>query len=193
MGQERRPLASVGRFYGSGIYAIYYNGSYPLYAPLSHSETPVYVGKAGPAEEGARSPRDQGERLAARLNEHRKNIVKAAATLDIADFDCRFLVVQSGWERSAEDYMISLFRPIWNNETKILYGLGKHGDDPITRANKRSPWDTLHPGRKWAVATVEDARTEAQITDDLAEHFERHPVFADITHLLEAFFAELRQ
>ena len=89
--------------------------------------------------------------------------------------------------------MISLSRPIWNNETKILYGLGKHGDDPVTRANKRSPWDTLHPGRTWAADTIEDARTEAQIVDDLTQHFHRHPVFLDITQLLETFFAELRQ
>lgn len=191
--QPLRPLAALGRFYGSGVYALYYTGDYPLYRPLSGSETPIYVGKAGPANQGALTARDQGERLAARLNDHRKNISKAASTLGIADFQARLLVVQSGWETAAEDYLIHLFRPIWNNEVDILYGLGKHGDSPAVRANRRSPWDSLHPGRAWAAATVEDARTKERIAADLARHFESHPVFRDTTQLLEAFFAELRQ
>ena len=73
------------------------------------------------------------------------------------------LVVQSGWETAAEDYLIRLFRPIWNKETKILYGLGKHGDSAETRTNKRSLWDTLHPARVWAAPTLEDARSPAEI------------------------------
>ncbi|BCI72957.1 hypothetical protein SPKIRA_37870 (plasmid) [Sphingomonas paucimobilis] len=43
--QQRHPLAEIPRFYGSGIYAIYYNGPFPLYAPISGSETPIYVGR----------------------------------------------------------------------------------------------------------------------------------------------------
>ncbi len=38
----------------------------------------------------------------------------------------------------------------WNSEVGICYGFGKHGDSAETRSNTRSPWDTLHPGRKWA-------------------------------------------
>ncbi len=191
--QPRRALGSLGRFYGSGVYAVYYVGAFPLYAPLSGSETPVYVGKAGPATQGARTAREQGERLAARLNDHRKNIVKAGSTLGLDDFDARFLVVQSGWETAAEDYLIHLFRPIWNNETDVLYGLGKHGDSATTRANKRSPWDSLHPGRAWAEATKEDARSQARIASDVEAHFRNHPPIMDAAALLDVFFAELRQ
>ncbi|KQY95443.1 restriction endonuclease [Caulobacter sp. Root1455] len=191
--QERVPLADIGQFYGSGVYAIYYRGAYPLYAPLSGSETPIYVGQAAPGEQGAHTARDQGPRLAARLNEHRKNIIKADTTLEIADFDARFLVVQSGWETAAEDYLIHLFRPIWNSETNLLYGLGKHGDSATTRANKRSPWDTLHPGRAWAAKSTEDARTPEQIVADVTAHFRRHQPYVERGVLLETFFAELRQ
>ncbi len=191
--QERVPLAAIGQFYGSGVYAIYYRGAYPLYAPLSGSETPIYVGQAAPGEQGAHTARDQGPRLAARLNEHRKNIIKADTTLNVADFDARFLVVQSGWETAAEDYLIHLFRPIWNNETNLLYGLGKHGDSATTRANKRSPWDTLHPGRAWAANSAEDARTPEQIFADVTAHFLRHRPYIERGVLLETFFAELRQ
>lgn len=38
--QPRQPLGSTGEFYGSGVYAIYYNGDYPLYEPLRGTETP---------------------------------------------------------------------------------------------------------------------------------------------------------
>lgn len=191
--QPRNRLAELAAFYGSGVYALYYRGKFPLYGPLSGSETPIYVGKAGPAMEGARTPQEQGKRLSARLNEHRKNIEKASASLDIADFDARFLVVQSGWEQSAEDYLISLFRPIWNNEVDILYGLGKHGDSATTRANKRSPWDSTHPGRPWAKATREDARSAERIAADVTTHFGSHPVFRTTSELLDTFLAELRQ
>ena len=44
-------------FYGSGIYALYYYGSLPFYAPISKSSTPIYVGKANPPK-GAKSESD---------------------------------------------------------------------------------------------------------------------------------------
>lgn len=191
--QARLPLSELGKFYGSGVYAIYYCGDYEPYRPISGTETPIYVGQAAPSQANAHTARDQGPRLAARLNEHRKNIAKAETTLDLKDFEARFLVVQSGWETAAEDYLISLFKPIWNSETNILYGLGKHGDAAETRANKRSPWDTLHPGRQWAARSAEDAKTSGEILGDLGRHFAEHPPVMDQGALLEMFFAGLRQ
>ena len=191
--QDREPLAEIGKFYGSGVYAIYYRGDFEPYGPLKNSETPIYVGQAAPALANAHTARDQGPRLAARLNEHRKNIAKAETTLRVEDFEARFLVVQSGWETAAEDFLIHLFRPVWNSETNILYGLGKHGDDANTRANKRSPWDTLHPGRVWAAKSIEDARTPDVIIGDLEAHFRSHPPLMTREELLDTFFAGLRQ
>ncbi len=191
--QDREPLAEIGKFYGSGVYAIYYRGDFEPYGPLKNSETPIYVGQAAPALANAHTARDQGPRLAARLNEHRKNIAKAETTLRVEDFEARFLVVQSGWETAAEDFLIHLFRPVWNSETNILYGLGKHGDDATTRANKRSPWDTLHPGRVWAAKSIEDARTPDVIIGDLEAHFRSHPPLMTREELLDTFFAGLRQ
>lgn len=191
--QDREPLAEIGKFYGSGVYAIYYRGDFEPYGPLKNSETPIYVGQAAPALANAHTARDQGPRLAARLNEHRKNIAKAETTLRVEDFEARFLVVQSGWETAAEDFLIHLFRPVWNSETNILYGLGKHSDDATTRANKRSPWDTLHPGRVWAAKSIEDARTPDVIIGDLEAHFRSHPPLMTREELLDTFFAGLRQ
>jgi hypothetical protein len=127
------------------------------------------------------------------LSDHRKNIIKANSTIDIADFEFRSLVVQSGWETAAEDYLIHLFRPIWNSETNILYGLGKHGDSASTRANKRSPWDTLHPGRTWAAASIEDAKSAGQIEVELVKHFAVNPAYADLGSAIDSFISELRQ
>jgi hypothetical protein len=121
--QQRIPLKDVESFYGSGVYAIYYRGEFDLYSPISCTETPIYVGKAGPAERSARTPIEQADRLSRRLSDHKSNIAKAQSTLKITDFEYRALVVQSGWETAAEDYLIHLFRPVWNNETKVLYGL----------------------------------------------------------------------
>ena len=186
-------MSDIPKFYGSGVYAIYYRGDFPLYAPLTGSETPIYVGQAAPVSNHAKVPREQGARLSSRLSDHRQNIGKATSTLSLADFEYRSLVVQSGWETAAEDYLIHLFRPIWNSETNILYGLGKHGDDAATRANKRSPWDTLHPGRSWAARSTEDAKSVAQIEKEVAAHFKAQSVYGAIDDVLSSFLEELRQ
>lgn len=191
--QARHPLSDIPRTYGSGVYAIYYRGDYPLYAPISGTETPIYVGQAAPASNHARLPREQGDKLSSRLATHKRNIGKANDTLTLDDFSFRSLVVQSGWESPAEDYLIHLFRPIWNSETNILYGLGKHGDDAKTRANKRSPWDTLHPGRAWAMGSTQDAKNKAQIENELNAHFKSQRVFRSIDEVLKSFIEELRQ
>lgn len=148
--QDRHPLASIPSFYGSGVYALYYDGPFAPYAPLVGSENPIYVGKADPATPAARTPREQEQRLSGRLKDHARTIRKATSTLDIAHFTCRHLVVQSGWQTAAEDYLINLFKPIWNDEIGVCQGIGKHGDAPERRNHPRSPWDTLHPGRDWA-------------------------------------------
>lgn len=174
--QERHELGDIPKFYGSGIYALYYNGSFNAYQPIAKTETPIYLGKADPAESRAATPTEQGTRLWNRLNDHQRSI-KPTDNLDVSDFECRFLVVRSAWQGTAEIYLIRRFMPIWNNEMKICYGFGKHGDDPGTRANTRSPWDTLHPGRKWALkpGNVPYHLTVKQIETQIAEHYKTHP------------------
>lgn len=191
--QQRHPLSIIPRSYGSGVYAIYYIGDFSAYSPITRTETPIYVGQAAPIVSNARTPRDQGARLCSRLSDHRKNIAKATTTLKLEDFEFRSLVVQSGWETAAEDYLIHLFRPIWNSETSILYGLGKHGDSAETRANSRSPWDTLHPGRAWAAKSKADAKSSTTIIGELTNHFSKHPAFKGLDGVLASFLDELRQ
>ena len=195
LAQRRLSLSAIERFYGSGIYALYYRGTFGAYEPISGTETPIYVGKADPRSDTARTPMDQGIRLFNRLRDHLRSIGKAEDTLAVNDFDCRSLVVQSGWQGAAEDYLINLFHPIWNNETGVCHGLGKHGDAPSTRANLRSPWDTLHPGREWAWRdpNIRDARSPNQILTDLTRHFSTNKIYENANQIFDSFVDELRQ
>lgn len=192
--QPRKPLSNVERFYGSGVYAIYYNGGFKPYKRISKREHPIYVGKADPSDPASKTVYEQGDRLANRLNDHCRNLAKARTTLRLEDFQYRALVVQSGWQTSAEDYLIHLFQPIWNSEVSICYGFGKHGDDPETRANLRSPWDTMHPGREWAHRdkNMKDAKPERQIIAQIEEHLTKHPPFGSIDEILKRFLLEIR-
>jgi hypothetical protein len=192
--QTRKPLASIQRFYGSGVYAIYYNGAFPVYAGISKREHPIYVGKADPSDPASKTAIEQGDRLANRLNDHRKNIAKATTTLRLEDFEYRALVVQSGWQDPAEAYLIHLFKPIWNSQVNVGYGFGKHGDDPGTRANLRSPWDTLHPGRDWAHRdpSMKDARPRQRIIEDIKKHLEANPPLSSLDKILRKFLEEIR-
>jgi Eco29kI restriction endonuclease len=171
LAQPRQPLKEIRRFYGSGVYALYYRGDFGAYKVLTEAEIPIYVGKADPAEHGAESVEDQGESLSIRLRDHQRSIT-AAENLRIEDFDCRYLVVKSAWQNTAETYLIQKFKPVWNNEVNICFGFGKHGDSSDTRKNTRSPWDTLHPGRLWAMtkSTVPNPQTVAQIKARIVQH-----------------------
>jgi len=193
--QERHRLSAIPSFYGSGVYALYYDGPFEPYSPIVRSENPIYVGKADPASPAAKTPREQEQRLSGRLKDHARTIRKAATSIDIEHFSCRHLVVQSGWQTAAEDYLINLFKPVWNDELGICYGIGKHGDDPATRGNLRSPWDTLHPGREWAHRdqNIRDAKPREQIVSEISAHYLLHPPFASVDAVLKQFFDDLKQ
>lgn len=193
MAQVRTPLAKIDKFYGAGVYALYYVGKRREYAPLSKTETPIYVGKADPKDGTAMTAREQGAKLAGRLMEHRRSVELAKTTLDVADFEYRSLVVQSGWQGAADGYLIDFFRPVWNSEVNIVYGVGKHGDAAETRANKRSPWDTLHPGRPWTVRTKENAKTLETIKQELTTHFTAQYIYKTFDEVIGSFVKELRQ
>ena len=192
--QPRKPLGAVERFYGSGVYALYYRGDFAPYRKISGSEHPIYVGKADPEDPNSKTAKQQGSPLAGRLAEHARTIAKTEPTLRLTDFEYRALVVQTGWQTPAEDYLIGLFMPIWNKEVRICYGFGKHGDAPKTRANRRSPWDTLHFGRDWAHRdpNMKDARPRPQIIEDIQDHFVQHPPLQSVDEILRIFLDEIR-
>lgn len=146
-------------FVGAGVYAIYYFGErspYPPYQRLAdhNNQTaneliPIYVGKAIPR--GARTAgvgidAPVGTVLFGRLQEHGESIVDAV-NLDLDDFKCRYLQVDDIWIPLGESLLIQRFRPIWN---VLVGGFGNHDPGGGRRNQRRSAWDTIHPGRGWA-------------------------------------------
>jgi hypothetical protein len=170
--QPKVRLSELQRFYGSGVYIFYYHGSFPAYEAISGTNVPIYVGSKGPKVKNADTPKQQGIALFDRINEHlNRSIIKANTTLDAADFHCRYLVVQSGLELGAEEFLIRRYLPVWNDEARACSGLGKHGD--VARAEK-SEWDVLHPGRSWAAGQTSRAgATPETITAKVQAHFAR--------------------
>lgn len=201
--QDRVPLARIARTYGSGVYAIYYHGDHPAYAAVSGTETPIYVGKADPKSADARTSREQGPQLYGRLADHRRMIKTvgdyAAAQglphpLKVDDFTCHRLVCATNAQLVAERHLIGTFRPIWNNEMGICWGISKHGDAATTRANKRSPWDVMHPGRSWAMAeSLEDKMSPDVITARIAEHFAANPPHRSRARIVRGFLSAFVQ
>ncbi len=204
LAQPLMPLADVIPSYGSGVYAIYYRGPHPLYSRISGSETPIYVGKADPANDDASNSREQGAKLTARLLEHAGTIEIAEAYTDklpshlapirLADFLCRRLVCATNAQLVAEKHLIRTFWPVWNAETKACWGMSKHGDAAKTRANKRSPWDVVHPGRAWALDnSLVDSLTPTQIAGRINATLTGMPPRRDHAALLEEMLAAFRQ
>jgi hypothetical protein len=206
LAQPLIPLSDVPDSYGSGIYAIYYAGDHPFYTAISGTETPIYVGKADPALRDASNPREQGIKLSGRLHEHAgriSDVERYAANghlppgLDpiyLADFKCRRLTCATNAQLVAETHLIGMFWPLWNSQTKACWGLSKHGDAAVTRKNKRSPWDVVHPGRNWALSeNLEDSLQPPAIKARIDEVLSKTPPRTDHAALLGEVLETFRQ
>jgi hypothetical protein len=168
-------------FEGAGIYAIYYEGDFDAYEPLSIPGCiwPIYVGRAMPA--GGRKglvglDASPGPKLHNRLREHARS-VEAVTNLALSDFRCRYLVVDDIWIPLAERLLIGHYRPVWNG---VLDGFGIHapggtpGGTTGRAGQQKSLWDTLHPGRGFADGRPEKL-SEAEIRDMISAHLDAHP------------------
>ena len=170
------PLAP---FPGAGVYALYYAGDLDLYKKLSEKNKewwtyPIYVGKAIP--EGARKGSGldneyKGEALYSRLNDHASSI-SSCAQLDINDFTCRYLVLDDIWIALAETLLIERFQPVWN---VCLDGFGNHAPGKGRSAQRRSQWDTIHPGRKWAEGLRSSKNSVFELRQAVLAHLDRMP------------------
>lgn len=171
--QEPEPLPPEP-FEGAGIYAIYYLGDFDAYQPLAEinrerMEAPIYVGKADP--KGGRRGGDwdapAGAALSDRLRKH-SNSVTQADNLDLADFRCRYLVLDDVWVRMAERMLISWYKPLWN---VVVDGFGNNDPGKRRATQYRSPWDILHPGRPWSVKLAEGETTADDVRAKIGAHF----------------------
>jgi hypothetical protein len=147
-GPFRLPLER--KFVGAGVYALFYVGKDPNYAPFRSEDAsrPIYVGKAVPkgARKGVIGEVTVGTQLFDRLSEHAGSI-GAAQDLSHDDFVCRYLVVEPLWIVMAEQFLITEFRPLWN---LALDGFGNHDPGSGRHQGEITWWDARHPGRAWA-------------------------------------------
>lgn len=175
--QPPHPLGELIDFFGSGIYAIYYVGPYPAYANISAPNLinaldptiPIYVGKAVP--QGARKGKvipdpTKSKSLFKRLQEHAESI-GATSNLDINHFQCRYLVVDEIWIPLGESLMIAKFSPLWN---LIVEGFGNHDPGAGRYQGLRPRWDTLHPGRSWALKCKERPESAQEIEREVINY-----------------------
>jgi hypothetical protein len=210
--QDRVPLKNIVPEYGAGVYALYYRGNHPAYEAVRGTETPIYVGKADPPRTAVADVRTHGVALSNRLVDHRRQIQKAEKyaveypdelsaaglyPLCLADFDCRKLACAPGVQLTAESRLINLFRPLWNSEFGVAYGVSKHGDKQ--RKHPKSPWDVLHLGREWATGLDDGGRpfpnppTLRSITANLEEHLRIMPVYRSQADVIEAVLGAFAQ
>lgn len=177
----KRPLVQLPpkRLMGAGIYAIYYTGDFPAYrrisriAPSDEAAIPIYVGKAVPSgsrKGGYGLGADPGDVLHRRLSEHASSI-ESARNLRLADFQCRYLLVDDIWIPLGESLLIETFRPVWN---MLVDGFGHHDQGRSRRGQKKSAWDTLHSGRLWAEKVEEpNDKTSEDISREVVASLKR--------------------
>lgn len=170
------PLPPSAAFEGAGIYAIYYNGEFGPYSPLAvghraeTSKIPIYIGEAVPS--GARKGRvgpsaSRSRALYNRLRQH-ANSIEDTNNLNLADFSCRFLVVDDIWIPLGEALLIEMFSPLWN---KVIDGFGNHDPGRGRYNQQRSAWDVVHPGRPWADRCALHHRTRDDLLLSISDYF----------------------
>lgn len=147
-------------FDGAGVYTLHYLGRFRVYAGLG-ADTPIYVGKADPPgrRQGRRSAGSATTALYSRLAHHSQSIA-SANNLDLRDFRCRWLVLDPVWIGLTEQVLIAQYQPLWN---VVVDGFGNNDPGRGRWNQRRSQWDTLHPGREWAFNLRDRGETASQI------------------------------
>jgi Eco29kI restriction endonuclease len=165
-------LPPISKFAGAGIYAIYYTGSFPLYAALVAKKkggnlTPIYVGKAQRKghRRGIEFTPTAETALLDRLKAHARSIGDAS-NLNVEDFQCKYLVVEEAFISLAESVLIGVFRPLWN---QLSLGFGSNSTGVPRSSQAASAWDVIHPGRQRGLGAAK--LSLAQLEGKILEHF----------------------
>ena len=181
-GTPVQPLPPRMKFEGSGIYLLYYTGSFPAYQDLSARnrlayERPIYVGKAVPAgwrQGRVRGSDQQNLTLHSRLKQHTRNL-DDAENLDTKDFACRFMIFDGSTTSmisTVEAFLISALNPLWNS---TIDGFGNHDPGKGRYEQENSHWDSLHPGRSFAKKLRPASATIEEIVNRISNHLNNEP------------------
>lgn len=76
-------------------------------------------------------------------------------------------VVTSSVYQTLQNY--SMFRPVWN---MVIDGFGNHDPGSGRYNQKISSWDTLHPGRSWAMK-LQPGKSREQIYVEVDSFYKR--------------------
>lgn len=175
------PLASVDHIVGAGVYAIYYSGGFAPYASIASANAggeftkPIYVGKAipkGGRKGGLTLNAGIGKALSDRLKQHATS-VDQASNLNLADFAVRHLVVEDIWIPLGENVLIESFKPLWN---RAIDGFGNKDPGKRRKAQFKSPWDVLHPGRQFAVPLADGGMTQDFLVQRVTDYVAGRPL-----------------
>jgi hypothetical protein len=161
---------------GAGIYALYYSGDFAPYQPIAKKNkgadqtVPIYVGKAvpkGSRKGGVGLESKPGNALFRRLSKHASSI-ESATNLKLADFRCRYVICEDVWITFCETMLIIRFKPLWN---VFIEGFGINVPGAGREKQKKSMWDTLHPGRLEAKKLPPNNETAAELAKQIADFF----------------------
>ena len=168
-------------FSGTGVYALYYTGSNPIYRKyrevnrLSYS-FPIYIGKAVPKgwrqSRVSHSTESTSNELWNRINQHARSI-DVVSNLQLTDFSCRFMIcedVASDMISTVEAALIKWNRPLWNTR---LDGFGNHDPGKGRYEQAKSDWDVIHPGRQFADKCKGKPNPKASIVAMIEEELSR--------------------
>jgi hypothetical protein len=171
------PLSDTAHLVGAGVYILYYTGPLDWYALIAAANRggafvkPIYIGKAIPkggrkggfAEDAAA----KGTALRDRLGQHLSS-VSEVHNLEAADFYYRYLMVDDIWIPLGENMLIEEFKPAWN---RVIDGFGNKDPGERRKAQYRSPWDVIHPGRQFADKLAQHPKSAHAILAELAAYF----------------------
>lgn len=176
------PLGDIDYVKGAGVYVIYYTGDLPAYAPIAAVNVnnafnmPIYIGKAipkGGRKGGLSKDASTGSRaLAERLRQHASSIDEAV-NLNRADFWVRHLVVDDIWIPLGENMLIETFKPVWN---RAIDGFGNKDPGRRRATQYKSPWDVLHPGRRFAEKLADGGMTPTFLESRIADYLAGRPL-----------------
>ncbi len=181
LGRAAIPLGECDSISGAGVYAIYYTGKFAAYAAIAAAnrkdefKSPIYVGKAipkGGRKGGLTKDSAIGRALADRLRQHASSVDESSNLL-LADFHVRHLVVDDIWIPLGENMLIETFKPVWN---RAIDGFGNKDPGRRRATQYKSPWDVLHPGRKFAEKLADSSLTPEFLITRVADYLAGRPL-----------------
>jgi hypothetical protein len=160
-------LSQSNKLKGQGVYLLVYRGEFSAYLPIAEANRggsftfPIYVGKAW-----AMSKHRSQKVAAERAGRHRRSI-ELVENLNLRDFALRF--IELPWDRveTTERALIEMYAPLWN---LALHGFGNKHPGAGRDGQRKSPFDSLHPGRTFAESLPPGIASDTVLCAEIDAH-----------------------